>query len=990
VEKPAADVNSCYLTPKFRKQQVKAAMKLIRNLSVVISLVLVYCAHAQEPLPSLSRPGTIQVGVGGADLPYLSNNFFKVAVNGFLHNNPPSILDGNQYPTSAPATQRITYVIDYPPPCSSSAPCKLGWSGTGALMFLTEIQVLSDPNGCAVTRSPVNYFSGTNCAVTFYWRTQPGAGLGKGLVFGFPFNGDGGHTFTYKDMSGAYLIRVSDEANYSRCAAGNLLDCFTPEWLAAYGKLHPQSIRPLGWSLPNQSGGGENEAQWQYRTPLSAFSWIAPTYLPNIWTGSASGRDQYTVGSYPDMPTSWTDGEVFQASFAHAESSYPALGFKSPVSDGGVTQLPITASGTITGATMSNDTLTGTVSSGSSISVGMYINNGVDRAGTCLIAGVISSGNYSTTGCSNVGSRTVYVYTPIATGQHILIVDVAHFQDTVWTTTGLSFSDCQDSANACTDLNDSSFSNLWNAGGFIVTTTIDVGGRGLKFVTNGSFGGPSIVGGNAGDNGTMVYDGVQGLVIYSSAGINSGIPPEVQVAVANALNTGWWFNIPPYWVEPHYHSLSQLTKYVCTNLKNDWWVENGNEQWNAIFQANWYSARGWVLGLFNQVNLSYSGLQARQNFGVVTSNWCHSASRLHRILAAQAVGNAEITDSYKFKGATLTGANNPAYCAWAGGNYSSGSCIGDPGYSMYPNRPVDYTDAISVTSYYSGTQASTRIATYAKILGACNGTDCTGLVAAATCYASGSPYNFSATATQATRSGTTLSFDSSALSGLGTVPFFVSDSTNPSAIAANTRIIGADTMRTTVRLDTAVAGTVEQGDTIVFTGCGRGGTPKEALAFVDSDAKNGTFIGGPTCNNANVNPIDCFQILWSAWNKVAANEVTPDHPHGVGLAAYEGGLSSFAPASINDDANGSTDAVNINNLLIAYRYSPLFYTRTQYWNHTWFSNSQAIGNANLVVQGGSAIRVGSQNWSLIGTVLKPDSFQSYLAISRINGADERQ
>jgi hypothetical protein len=963
------------------------AMKRKLRLAIAFGLGIANCAYAQEPTSTSipQAPGTVQVGVGLADSPYLFINFFKGAGLGFLHNNPPSILSVDQYPTSTPATQRITYIIDYPPICSSSAPCKLGWKGTGALVFLSSAQVVSDPQGCAVTKNPVNYFSGANCAVTFYWTTQPNVGQGAGISFGFPFDRDGGHKFTYDNMSGAYLIRASDEAEYSLCAAGELVHCFTKEWLGGYARLHPQSIRPLGWTLPNQSGGGENGAQWKYRTPNGAFSWIAWTYLPNIWAGSASGRDQYILGAYPDMPAGWTDAEVFQASFAAAGASFPAVPFEAPQSNNGEVQLPIKPSGTLTGASISSNTLRGTQSG--TIMPGMDVNNGVDAAGTCVIATVVSSGTFTTTGCSNVNNTTAYVYTPIASGQSVLVIDVAAFQDTTWIATGLTFSGCKNSAAACVDLKDSAYSRSWRPG-FLVTTTISVGGRPAKFVTNGQFGGPSVVGGSASDisNATLVYDGVQGVVIYSRGGMSAGIPPEVQVAAANALNVGWWFNIPPYWVEPHYHSLSQLTKYVCANLKNDWWVENGNEQWNFIFQGNWYSARGWALGLFTQVNLTYSGLQARQNFGVITNDWCRSKSNLHRILAAQAVANAEVTDGSKFKGAGLSGANNRAYCNWVGGTYSAGKCNGDPGYDSYPNRPIDYADAISVASYYAGAQASTRTAIYSQILGACNGTSCSGLVAAATCYAGASPYNFSAATSQATRNGTTLTFNAGALSGLRSVPFFVSDSTHPSSIAANTRIIGADTTSTTVTLDTAVAGTVARGDTIMFTGCGNGGTPQEALTFVDLDSKDGAFIGGPTCNTAANNSIDCLRsVFWSAWNTVAANEVTPDHPHGVGLAAYEGGLSSLAPATINGDANSGADAANINNLLIAYRHSPLFFARTQYWNNAWFSNSQAVGNSNLVVQGGNIIHVGSQNWSLIGTILQPDPFQSYFAIGRING-----
>lgn len=685
------------------------------------------------------QPSSIQIAIGSGDWPYMFVNFFltagSVGTNPNLNGLLPSVLNINGYPTSTP-TARIVYSQPSAPACTSVAPCELGFTGTGAVLMLSGTTAVSDPGGCMVASS---YFIGTNCVVQFYWTS---GATPSPLSIAFPPNGDGGHTISYSSFSAAYLIRESDKTAYTSCVGGTLTACFTPEWLTVFGHLKPLAIRTLGFSFPNQVANAENECQWKYRTPTAAFVYTAWTWIPNIWAGNASGTDQYTTSSYTDMPVGWQDGECFQANFNSAGSSYPALAATTPASDSGVVQLPITASGTLTTATIVSNVLVGTASG--TITAGMYVNDGTDAAGVCTIVSG-SAGTYTTSGCTNTASTTIRTYTPVAASQRVLVQNTpSTTPPTVYTSTGLTFSGCLNAAVACLDLTGSTYSASWLTGGVVTTTTINVGSRGAKFVT-GAQGqtAPGIIGGGTKDFGTFVYDGLLGIVLYQTGGMNAGIPPEMQVAAANALKVPLWFNIPPYWTEANYSSISGATAYFSANLTHDLYIENNNEQWNANFQANWYILRGWAIGLTTQGNLSYTGLQDRINFGTVTSNWGQSAAKLHRVLAAQAFGTPSLNDTYKFQGSTL--------CGTTCGNSLYQAAIGTD-YNVSPNRPIDYADAISIATYFQGAQENGNNGTLVQLTGTCNGSTCSGIIAAAACYAapSNSTCGTGGTATLAT------------------------------------------------------------------------------------------------------------------------------------------------------------------------------------------------------------------------------------------------
>src|SRR5581483_2662680 len=124
-------------------------------------------------------------------------------------------------------------------------------------------------------------------------------------------------------------------------------------------------------------------------------------------------------------------------------------------------------------------------------------------------------------------------------------------------------------------------------------------------------------------------------------------------------------------------------------------------------------------------------------------------------------------------------------------------------------------DALGAATYFGGAQTLllpgivADLSSFSQINGACNGTSCTGIIAAASCYAG--------------RSNAT---------------------------------------------------------------CGTGGAAQLALNFVDSDIRNGSFIGGSTCTSpVDLFTISCLVSTWiSQWSAVAVSEGKP-------FLAYEGGNS---------------------------------------------------------------------------------------------------
>ena len=455
------------------------------------------------------------------------------------------------------------------------------------------------------------------------------------------------------------------------------------------------------------------------------------------------------------------------------------------------------------------------------------------------------------------------------------------------------------------DLQGTTYAAAWSncpasggGNGLLTTTTVNVGSRGAKFVLPiaGLFASPGIA---AGANGTFVYDALLGIVLYSSGGIYGGLPPEMQVAMANESGRPLWWNIPPFW---HTTDVTSAVNYFNSNLTTDLYIEFDNEDWNYSFQGQHWQQRGQALGLSSSSNnaiYSYIGLAIRQLFGAATAAWTGGSSHLHRVNAAQEGGNPSNFAQYQFKGSTLCGTScsNSKYQAAIGVDYNAS-----------PNRPQDYSDDYSVATYFAGAQEvgddTSHLTALTQIQGTCNGTSCTGIIAAASCYAA------------------------------------------PSSST-----------------------------------CGTGGTAALALQFVDNDVRSGNYIGGSGCS-VTTSTVTCLQTdYWAGWNTQANTDGKP-------LLAYEGGNNSFgqsvAGLTALGDGNASTDATNINNLLIAYRSSSLFYSTYIAWNTQWFTNSKVVGNSNLSIQDGSTVSINSPTWGMVTGIMPLATWQNYTAFGAIN------
>src|SRR5581483_5602359 len=121
---------------------------------------------------SIAKPSpTVQLAIGTGDYASLFVNFFKIAgstgTNPNLNGQLPTILNSDGYPTTTPSA-RISFSLPSGsvPVCTVSAPCDVGWRGTGGLLLAAGTTTVSDPHGCAIASG---YFGGPNCAVQFYW-----------------------------------------------------------------------------------------------------------------------------------------------------------------------------------------------------------------------------------------------------------------------------------------------------------------------------------------------------------------------------------------------------------------------------------------------------------------------------------------------------------------------------------------------------------------------------------------------------------------------------------------------------------------------------------------------------------------------------------------------------------------------------------------------------------------------------------------------------
>jgi hypothetical protein len=261
------------------------------------------------------------------------------------------------------------------------------------------------------------------------------------------------------------------------------------------------------------------------------------------------------------------------------------------------------------------------------------------------------------------------------------------------------------------DLNGTSYSPEWNNAGLVVTTTIDIAGRGPKFmVATGGMAAPNVA---ASASGTLFYDAPLNLVLYSPGPEMCGMPFEEQAELANEIGGSLWQNIPQLFRPA---DVTALTAYYAAHLLSDLYLELANENWNPIFTSyQYFYQRGYKIGLVlsgNEANYGAVGLISRQLFAAAQTAWTRPRSSLMLISAVQVNGGSpNLYEKYQFSGSVLCGAScgNPAYQSAVGIDYNRS-----------PNRPKDYMDAYSGASYFSGSEQNGDSGTLAQLSGLIN------------------------------------------------------------------------------------------------------------------------------------------------------------------------------------------------------------------------------------------------------------------------------
>ena len=337
-----------------------------------------------------------------------------------------------------------------------------------------------------------------------------------------------------------------------------------------------------------------------------------------------------------------------------------------------------------------------------------------------------SSGNLTITGAANNGSGLIRLTladtSSLSTNQRVAFSSSGGTGNGsgVWTITVVD--------GTHIDLQGSTYQS--NITGTVSATTLNVGSTGDKLVS-GSGGVATIT---AGDVGTVIYDSVRDSYVYVPRGMGASdgvgaVPIEIQVALANKLRKNLWTNVPFDYTDA---SITDHVTYVRDNLSSGLtaYFELSNEVWNPAFtQFGKAYIRGAQLGFpvgNNEQGYGYYGLRVRQMMGAVKSLYDASGkTNYKRVMAFQAFGSSVNTKAYMLDGADLV-TGNAKYDAFTG----------SVSYNTFPNRPVDFVDALSYATYYSG--ATITAGEYAA-----SGTY-TGMTGAADDYASGVPAQMAA------------------------------------------------------------------------------------------------------------------------------------------------------------------------------------------------------------------------------------------------------
>lgn len=602
------------------------------------------------PLFQSSAFKTVQnIGtVGGRE--YNFANFAKSATY-TLNTNSPTVLNDDGYPAST-LTDNLGLFFTLTPNHDPGGQWVISWDGTlgqssvGWNIFSGNITVVSQNAGAVLISGGTGGSSTTLRGTDARFVVTFGSGLGTSN--GIVSNVQTGCTFS--SFRNLRICRLSDEAALIAAGSGGIV--WNPDFLASMTTLNPGVLRLMGPSIGGAGSEIVSNAQWRYRTPLTALS-NAPgsrrPYVSGMWCGAITNSgNAYTAGSYTDMPVAYVDGDQFMGTVSAAPTTFAvsAVG-----NSGGKIKLTISSTATLT------------------------------------------TGD------------------PVSYGGYDIAVGIGSYGLGTWAVTVLNATDIELTTGWQTGLASVYQALRTGSAGTISTATINSGLRGKRPI----LGLASVTTADVPSSGqtTFVYKSLLNGFFAVSGGLFTGLNPELAVSLCNALDKHFWWNSSVFSTQAF--EVSALT-YIRDNLEagRTCVYEKSNEMWNFSFtQFNFTRLNALALDIGNdgrdstQCAFSYQGLLTAQMVDVLQPIWSatRTASDFKPTLTGWAVvGFISSFNTYKMQGNLLNAATNSVLSAYTGGqSYNTGS----PTF----NRPVDKVRLVSIAPYVFS--ASTMpVATY--------------------------------------------------------------------------------------------------------------------------------------------------------------------------------------------------------------------------------------------------------------------------------------
>lgn len=428
----------------------------------------------------------------------------------------------------------------------------------------------------------------------------------------------------------------------------------------------------------------------------------------------------------------------------------------------------------------------------------------------------------------------------------------------------------------------------------------------------------------------------------SQGGIITRAPLEQHIAIANAANAHLWYNIC-HRMGPADGTALTAVVLANLNLQLAFYPEDSNEVWNTAFtQTTFIANAGLTMGfpssgtVFGRQLMGAYGLLVRRMMGAITAAWGGPNSRLRRVMAFQAYGDATVggvNDLYRFKGADLTP-----------GNSIYNSFTGSANYTASPDRPIDFCDVLSYATYYSGGQLKQFDASYAPdavsllanpfVLSCHNITGISKANPGVLTYASDPGYITGARINLQSIGGMTqLNQLNVTLTRLTATTYSMfTDATLGTTV--DTSAFSVYTSGGTSGLYPLVSGLTAWADLYATLTA-----PNIASAFnsLDTDIRSGTnYVYGSNSVlsiNGTQNLLDLSTNIYGAWNTLAATYAAgrPVGTIALTIECYEGAMAGNIPSTASCTALGisTSYATTISNLMFNYKLDARFSTLVQ-------------------------------------------------------------